>query len=370
MSSKLKIKANNKIKAYYVFFLIFTLQKGVGIVGYPRVVVEKAGPDAWISLIIALIFVHIFLQMIIFILRSYDNTDLHGILEQSLGKWLGKMISLSFMLFYMTIILSIVVTYVEFVLVFLFPRIQGWFIAGLILLLVIYAVYGGIKAVVGVSFIFYLFTEWMILLFIEPAMYFNKYNFLPILDTSFGELMQGVLVTSYTVTGFELIWFFYPFIDDKKKVARYGHLGVAIYGLTILIITVIIIGYFSLLELKEEVWPLLQMLKIVKLPLFERFDIIIVALWMLIILPNLVTLTWIASFGIKRITNLRQRTSLLIISILVFIGSFFLKDRISINNYNDLVATISIFYCFGIPLLLFPFAIIKRRKGKKQNENA
>ncbi|MGM8214785.1 GerAB/ArcD/ProY family transporter [Bacillaceae bacterium W0354] len=365
----LNIPKDIKIKALYLFFLIYELQVGVGLAGYPRIVFNEAGHDGWISLIIALIIVHIVVACIIFILKTYENYDLYGILEQTVGKWIGKIITAAFLLYFSMIFLSIIITYIEFVKVFLFPRVQGWFVALLLLLLVVYAILGGFRVVVGVSFLVFIGTIWMHLLLTEPASYIDTSNYFPILDSGIKEIASGVYVTAYSVLGFELLWFFYPFISDKNKVSRYSHLGVALNGITLLIITVVAIGYFSRNRLQEEIWPLLQMFKILQLPLFERFDIIVVSLWMLIILPNLVTLGWMITFGLKRMSRIKQKYSTYVLVSLMFVVCLFMdNNRFMIDAFTNLSAKIGLFFAFVFPFLLFPFALIKRMKGKKSNE--
>ena len=41
------------VSPYFAFLLLHSLQIGVGVLGYQRVIAQYAGYDAWISLIVA-----------------------------------------------------------------------------------------------------------------------------------------------------------------------------------------------------------------------------------------------------------------------------------------------------------------------------
>lgn len=47
------------VSPYFTFLLLHSLQIGVGVLGYQRIIAQFAGYDAWISLIIAGIATHI-----------------------------------------------------------------------------------------------------------------------------------------------------------------------------------------------------------------------------------------------------------------------------------------------------------------------
>jgi len=109
------------------------------------------------------------------------------------------------------------------------------------------------------------------------------------------------------------------------------------------------------------------MFKNLSFPLFERFDIIVVGLWLLIILSNVVILGWVITFGLRRITKFKQKYYLYILSSLIFLSTFYFDERQRIVDFTDFSAKLGLFFAFLLPILLLPFAIIRRRKGKKNN---
>lgn len=76
------------VSPYFTFLLLHSLQIGVGVLGYQRIIAQFAGYDAWISLIIAGIATHIVLFCMLKMLEK-DN-DLMNIHTTCFGKWIGK----------------------------------------------------------------------------------------------------------------------------------------------------------------------------------------------------------------------------------------------------------------------------------------
>ncbi|MBY0595739.1 spore germination protein [Bacillus bingmayongensis] len=77
------------VSPYLVFFLIHSLQVGIGILGYQRIIIKSAGYDAWISLILAGIATHFVLFCMLKMLEK-DN-DLINIHTTCFGKWIGSL---------------------------------------------------------------------------------------------------------------------------------------------------------------------------------------------------------------------------------------------------------------------------------------
>ncbi|WP_188207021.1 GerAB/ArcD/ProY family transporter [Alkalibacillus aidingensis] len=365
MQSQLQIPIDKKIKAVYLFVVLHALQMGVGVVGLPRVVYEEAKQDSWVSVLIAGIALHIVIACIVFILNSYKNTDIHGILAQIFGQKISKVLSMVFIFYFYLMFISILLNYIEFVQVFIFPKLSTGFIASLLIFLVIYAVYGGVRAAVGSSIVFFFTTIWMVLLLIEPIFLMRAEYFLPVLDNSPQDIFSGALKTSYSILGFELIWVLYPFIQDKKNVAKYSHFAMLFTIILVMYVTVVAIGYFSPKHLEMKVWPLFTMFKIITLPIFERFDVISVALWLMVVIPNLILLGWMISYSCKRVTGLKQKHCLHVFMLIALIVATFVDKREYVNILTDYVGQAGIFFGLTLPFLLLPFAIYKRVKGNK-----
>ncbi|KHE67311.1 GerAB/ArcD/ProY family transporter, partial [Halobacillus sp. BBL2006] len=155
MKTNLTIKPDVAVSAFYLFFIVHTIQTGTGIMGVPRILFLEAGPDAWISVLIAGVYLHFIAWIMISILREYESADIIGIQCDLYGKYIGVSIGIVFLIYQFFILLSVIKNYVEVVQVFIFPNIPIWLMSLFLLSLMIYCVLGGFRVVVGTSFIFF-----------------------------------------------------------------------------------------------------------------------------------------------------------------------------------------------------------------------
>ena len=363
MKHTVNIPDQLKFRAAYLFFVLYTIMVGVGFVPYPRDVYEVAGQDSWLIVILAGILVHLVMMIIIFCLKSYGNTDLHGILQQTFGRWIGKLIGYLFIIYFFLVYVTILMKYTEFIRTFIFPSIAEWVVAALCSFLVVYCIYGGIRAIIGTSFIFYLLTFWLNFLFFEPATLMDFNNFQPMLDIDSKGVIQGIQITAYTLLGIEVIWMLYPYVHNQKRTMLYSQLGILGVILSLLSGVVISIGYFAPNQLIEQIWPILTIYKIISFPFFERFDIFVVSFWKFIILPNLIFYAWLITRSLKRVNNIKQKHSIWVVVVLSSTFIMFFKSREAINQFVEISAEIGIYFVYVFPFLILPFAIYRRIRG-------
>ncbi|CAM3289042.1 hypothetical protein BRIN106911_05010 [Brevibacillus invocatus] len=155
-------KISNQIPAYLLFFLIYSNQVGVGVLGFQRVIAIEAGHDAWIAVVIAGIAVHLVMWAIINTLKRYPSSDLYGINCDVFGQLFGSLINILYMLYFTLIAIVILRTYTEVIQTWMFPEIPTWFVSATVLGLALYTLLGGIRIITGYTFISVVTTLWVI----------------------------------------------------------------------------------------------------------------------------------------------------------------------------------------------------------------
>lgn len=359
-----KLKPNLKIRAFYLFFIIYGIQIGVGVMGIPRYIFEKAHQDSWISILMMLLFMIIVAYVMIRILKQYENADIFGIQVDIFGKWIGKVLGSIYILYFAASFISIILTYIEVVQVFLYPTMPSFIIGLLLLCLVVYSVLGGIKTIVGVVFLFFFLTQWLLFLLYDPITRLDWDHFLPMFQASFPELLEGAKATTYTVSGFEILFVIYPFIDNKEKAKLPVFLGLCYTTFIVLISTIVAIGYFSTEDLGDVEWSVLTLFKSAAFTFIERLDYIVIVEWMLVIIPNLVLLMWAMTYGMKRLYKVRQKITLYTVAIIVLIIVSIVRQDVHINKLTDLLSRFGFWLVFIYPLILFPIVLLKKRWRK------
>ncbi|MFP7297974.1 GerAB/ArcD/ProY family transporter [Neobacillus niacini] len=370
MNVNLHPKEGLLFSAYLLLFVIHGAQTGVGLVGLPRVVFLKAQHDAWISVMAAGFITSVVLWFMITMLKQYDSADLYGIHLDVFGKWVGNSLSFIYMIYLLSSFFVIFMNYIEIVQVWIFPNLPTWQLAFVLIFLAIYAVYGGVRIIVGVAFLSVLGTIWILFIAFVPLRYGDFNHLFPIMNVSVGTILKGAHSTTLSMMGFELIMFFYPYIKEKKKSMKYAQIANVYTTLLFTMVTIISIVFFAGDSLKAAIWPVLSMFKIVRLPNLERFEFIAVSFWMLIILPNMCLYLWAASKGVSRIVGLKQKTGIWIFAILAFVATFFFQARYQMNTVTDLVAKTGFFAAICYPVVLSFIVFMKKWWVKRRNSHA
>lgn len=322
MKVNLQPKESILFNAFLLFFIIHSVQSGVGLIGLPRIVYLEAKHDGWIAVFLAGVITAVVLWFMIIMLKQYDSADLYGIHVDVFGKWVGNFLSIVYMIYLTASFFVILMNYIEIVQVWIFPNLPSWQLALVLILLTVYAVFGGIRILVGVAFLSVVGTAWLALILLVPMRYVDTTHVFPIMNTEIPHLLKGIKSTTLSMMGFELILFIYPFVKEKKKVLLFAQLGNLYTTLLSTIVTLVAIMFFASDSLERIIWPVLSMFKIVRLPNLERFEFIAVSFWMLIILPNMCLYLWSASKGFSRILHGKQKWGILIIALLTFGASF------------------------------------------------
>jgi spore germination protein (amino acid permease) len=352
--------------AFLIIFILHTAQTGVGIAGLPRIIYMEANRDAWISVIMTGILVSIVLYLMVKMLETYDSADLYGIHMDIYGKWLSKAFNLLYILFYLSVTYVILMNYIEMVQAWIFPKMPTWLLMALLLFLLVYGVLGGIRVVVGIAFLGLILAFWLLFMIYTPIKFMDINHLQPILTSSPKEIMMGVYKSSFTIIGFDLVLFIYPYVKEKKKVLKYALIGTGYSTFLFTTVTIVSIGFFSEDALLKTIWPVLSMFKILRIPNLERFEFIAVSFWMLVILPNICLYFWVASRGMKRVFRFSQKKSIYLFAILLWVLSLFVKDRLTMNTITDKVGTTGFILSFVYPSFLFILVKLKYLGKKKK----
>jgi spore germination protein AB len=353
-----------KISPFLVFFLVHTMQVGIGVLGYQRIIAQTAGYDAWISVVIAGLSVHIILWMIYKIAET-ANGDIVSAHTFVFGKKMGKLVSLPFVLYFLLICVTVLRTFIEVVQVWMFQDMSTFWYSLAFCSLAIYIIFGGFRTVTGVAFFGVVLPAYLIFTFFFTIPYADLRNLLPIFDHSIRDLVMASYQMSLTYLGYEILLFIYPFIKEPQKSKKWAHLGVLFTTFLYTFLTIVTFAYFSEGQLQKNVWATLTIWKIVEMPFVERFEYIGIANWNIIILPNFCIALWCASRIVKRVTNMKQKYWVLILAMVVLITINFLKTRQQIHTLIDYTGKIAFLINYGyIPLLFFLILIVKKVKKK------
>ncbi|EIT86347.1 spore germination protein [Fictibacillus macauensis ZFHKF-1] len=353
------------VSPYFAFYLIVSMQIGVGILGFQRYIAKSSGHDAWMTVMIAGVAIHALVWMCYSLLNN-SGGDLVSIHEQLFGKWVGAVFSTLFFLYAVFLALTALRTYIEVIQVWMFPHINAWGIGFLLIFVAYYFVSGGFRIVTALSFFCVLIGTPIIFLKYFALKNSHFYNLLPLFDHSLMDYYAGTKAMTLNFLGFEMLLMYYPFIKNPASSHKWSQWG-AFFTLCIYTLTALeSFAYYSQGQLKHTIWATVTIWKIVEFPFIERFEYIGISMWLFVILPNIVISIWVATRIFKRVYTIKQKYSIFPIMLLLWIGCFIFKDRQFIDALNTYVSRIGYYLIFFyIPLLFIIQRIVLKVKGTK-----
>ncbi|MCM2676276.1 GerAB/ArcD/ProY family transporter [Alkalicoccobacillus plakortidis] len=348
------------LSPFFSFFIIMSVQINVGILGFERIITKYSGHDAWISVVITGLFVHLFIWLTYQILNK-NQGDLVSIHIKTFGVFIGTIMNIYFLCYFFLLSYTVIRTYVEIIQVWMFPDVKAWVLSLLLVILSYSYVTRGLRVITGFAIVSLLIT--LPLLF---ANYFtfphtHPSNLLPIATHSVTDLFKGVRAMTLNILGFCVLFMVYPFLKNAPTSQKWSHLAIvfnmSLYLFAIILTTV----YFSENQLEQTIWATITLWKVVDLSVVERFEYIGVSLWLFVVLPSFCLLLWAASRLTKRMLHWKQRTGLRLISILLFFCSFFLLGRSGVESLNDFTSNVGFYTIyFYIPFLFFSQKVSSR----------
>ncbi|WP_163100392.1 GerAB/ArcD/ProY family transporter [Peribacillus alkalitolerans] len=370
MKISISPKPQFMVNAFLMFFIVHSIQIGVGVQGFQRIIYLQSKQDAWVSVIIAGIVTHIIAWLMIKTLSNYDSADIYGIQYDVFGKWIGTLLNCLYIIYCLMAFILVLRNYIEVVQAWIFPELSTWFLSATLLVLVIYGITSGIRVIVGISFFSIVLSLWMLVLLVYPLQFANFDNFLPLFESNIKQLLLGAHRMTFTILGFEILYFVYPYVKEKDKVQKYTQLALFSTTLVYLAVMLVSLAYFSGGQLERTIWGSLSLFKIIRFPFMERMEYVAIAFWMFIILPNMLLYLWAATRGMNRIFNFNEKKVVWIFSIFILIATVLMKTRIQINTVNGKFGNYSFYIVFCYPILLYIVTMIKRKFKSATKENS
>jgi spore germination protein AB len=358
------IPEKSKISHFHVFFLISSMQIGIGVLGFQRIIAKTAGYDAWISVIIAGLLNHIIVWIMFKTVKS-ANGDLISAHTYIFGNKVGKLMCVPFIIYFLLLATAVLRTYIEIIQVWMFPDLKTFWYASAFLVATLYIIYGGFRTVTGIALFCTVLPSYLIFTFAYTIPFSHIENLLPVFDHSIKDILMASRDMSLTYLGYEALMMYYPYLKDPEKAKKWAHLGILSTTVLYTVFTVLTFAYFSEGQLEKTVWATLTMWKIVQMPFVERFEYIGIANWNLIILPNLCIAIWCSSRILKRTIHIKQKKGAILIALLCVVCVTLIKTRNQINMLNDLTGNIGFYMNYiYIPCLFVIILIVKKVRKK------
>ena len=351
-----KVKEQFQVSTFFTFFLIHASQTGIGILNFQYHISKYAKQDAWISLILSGVSIHLILFLIFKMLDSNHN-DLVAVHQHCFGRAAGSVLSLIVLGYFWLASFTVFRTYIGVIQIWVYPTIKTWQLSIIFGVVIYYIVSSGFRVLTGFSFWGVILPSFLFLLIYFPVKHMNYIYLLPVFSHPIRDLLLSAKASTLLFLGFEWILMYYPFIKDSSKIPKWAYFGNLYSILVYLIVTIISFLYFNQDVIGQLPWATLMMVKIVHFSFLERFEYVFIFIWLLVIIPPMCISIWACTRIVKRTVSFPPKVSLVLFILLAIIASISLKNLQSVDKLSSIASTVGFVFIY----IYIPFLFISKK---------
>lgn len=363
MGMRLFILSGDKLKVlnrYHVIFLAQNIMIGTGMLSLPQRLSSMGYSQTFMPLLFGII-VSITLWQMVWLCSKFPNENLFRINEILLGRLPGKTINLFFVIQFIVFSAGIISNYMRLIQSTALQEQTINLPTICFLLLLVYIVSGGIRSIARFCTMTFFITIGMIYYLNWAIQKGDISHFLPIFNFSTKEFYEALKKGYFSVLGYELIMFYFPYILDQSKAFRHSLIGVWISIIICFITTAVSVMYYSEWQLRNVEFSVLNLFKAGELSFVERIDILGITLWVFLILSTVTAYVWCAKKGVESLVTRKKNYQLYFIAAIIFL---IIKMPFS-REFQDKLFTASNYVAYTLivwPILLSIILLLRKKQ--------
>ncbi|MEK8130534.1 GerAB/ArcD/ProY family transporter [Paenibacillus filicis] len=335
-----------------------------GVFTLPRTTVEQAQtPDVWLSVILGGLLSMVTGLIIAWLGRRFPGQTFFQYIRKIVGWPIGML--LGFILIgYLVCIASFEMRMVQEVTsFFLLEGTPLWAIAGLFMWVSLYLCSGGISAVSRMCRVIVPIT-WTVFIVVclLSLQIFDMDNLRPVLGEGMGPVWRSFKPTALTFTSGEALLFMMAFMEKPKQSVRVVVSSTLITMMFYIMAVVLCIGAFSTEGVVTRTWPFIDLIRSfeVKYLIFERFESLWLAIWIMQIFCTFSIAFYGAALGLSQLTRLDRQRCLFILLPMIYIVTEIPRNLNGLFDFGTGIGNFSILLFGMIPLPLLLLARLRR----------
>ncbi|MBP1962282.1 GerAB/ArcD/ProY family transporter [Paenibacillus aceris] len=350
----------NQISLKQFILIIVQNQVGIGILSLPRELAKSAGTDGWISIILGWILAMLLSLVIIRIMEKNPEYTLFEVLVKYFGKWVGNALAAVWILLYTCAASTTMLSAIHIIKIWIIQGTPNYMLMTLFAIPIYMITKQGVKGIGQFAELVLIVTMWMPFLLILTLKDAQWMNLIPIGKEGIYPILSSVKTTVYSFTGFEMAFFFYPFLKDKKSAFKGIVFANSISMMIYLTTTIVCFVIFSRTEIKDYVYPTLNLLKLIHLPFLERLEIICLPLYLVFIFMTIIPFLYVAAFGTSQILGKQDHRNFLriVITLWILLSFFFIPTDSQITKMVKMVGITGLYSVYVFPIFLWIYGWI------------
>lgn len=355
-----------KLSHIQIRSLIVSTVVGVGVLSMQSSLVAEMGTDGWIAIIISGIMVIPLLAVLVQLFKLYPDKDFFEIGKATLGSIVFTIVLLIYLAYLITFLAYVSRVLAELVKAFLLQATPLEFILIVFILATSYISIYEIDIIARLSYFVYpiiiIFAVSIVLISLPKA---DFTHILPVFQTDYRSIIEGVKSTEFSFLGFELIIFAIPYVKEKDKVFKSCLIGIGTVTAIYLALFVMTIAHFSIEQIENQTFPILILIRHLDLPGFflQNLDGFVMALWILVVFSTIAPPFYGAGKILSEIFKTKSHKYFIwgLIPVIYFIAMVpdnFVQLNGKLNKYTNILGFIS---AFIIPTIMLIVAYIRKK---------
>ncbi|WP_208743123.1 GerAB/ArcD/ProY family transporter [Bacillus cereus] len=248
----------NSITIMQYIIMIHSIQVGPGMLSLPKVLADKAGSDGWISILIGWMLSTLASILFIRIAQSVPHNSPRALFDNLFGKSIGWGISIVYALYFTLFYWIVLVKSMLFTKSWFLSNTADYVVVFLFCIPTYVLLNKGLQIVARYcDLIFYMTILWPFILLI-PLSDGSWLHFLPVLKEGMTPILQAVPSLIYSYLGFEICFFLYPFLQQKKYAMHGVIIANTLTMLVYLFVTIVCFYIFSPDSIIQFTQPILN----------------------------------------------------------------------------------------------------------------
>lgn len=296
-------KVQNTLTPSQFIFILKSAIIGIELMSLPNSIIKFAKQDSWISCILGTIYPLYIVIIANYLCKKFPKDNILTLSKKCFGNFFGTILNIVFISFFLFVLTSSFSGYANLFRVYSTPFLKPYQILLTTLIPISYIAYNGIKPLGRLAEVGFYLTVGLIILPIAVFAYGSFLNLMPVFGSGLTNILRGSKETVFAISGMEIIFLIYPFLQDNKKLLKCGIGATAIVGFIYTWAVFATIYYLGIEASPKYIWPVLTLADSINIPIVNSFRFIFISLWSLVEFKCLATYYFAVSYSLNQLVK-------------------------------------------------------------------
>lgn len=353
-----------------VFALLFLSVTEVELYQTGRTLIQAAGRDAWLSILVAAPFTYIFLYIFTRLARDLKKRTFLDHLPRLWGKFLAYPLIMVFAVYELIWLVKTLRITADINLTYFLPQTPLLLVLFLFILGAIALSSGGLTPLT--RFFEFMLPFFLIFFFVAQLLALGNArlkHFLPFLAGGILPVLKGALLYCTVTQGLEILLFAVPFAQDPRRTFLPAFLALTMFHLANLSQTIGILGKLSRETASLLIYPGNEMLTSLHVPGWpvERFELFLTLPWMIAVFTSISVALYLCSTAVLKILPLKNPKPVYWSAGLLAVALVYLIPNILWLLYLDNpFRFLTVLVIYLLPLASFVLFLFRQRRKEEK----